>query len=221
MIIFSQVKKRVNEEITLKNMNFLIKKNDFVFIKEKNREVMKTITLLLSGRLKADYGLIKVNYIRKTKNNSCKDISIVHFDNIFLKNRNIEENLRFVLNLYSIKKYQAEFQIKRCLNIVDLKDYNSLLVKDLLPQQKLRLSIARSLLLRPSIIILEDPIYYLDEVNSQAIFHLLKKINKLNITIIFICSNEKFLRRHNSEKTITLNREITEDKKEESNAKKF
>ena len=214
MILFSQVTKRVNKELVLKDINFIIKRNDFVFVYEKDQEIMRTLLLLLSGQLKADKGLIRINNSKKLKPELYKDIGIVYFDEFFLSKRNIFENLNFVLQLCGRKKSYPELRIKKVLDIVEINEYKYCLPKELMAHQYIRASIARSLLLYPSILILEDPLKFLDDVNSQAIFHLLKKINKLNVTIVFICSDKQYINRNNSEKLIALKADSEKLKKE-------
>jgi branched-chain amino acid transport system ATP-binding protein len=53
------------------------------------------------------------------------------------------------------------------------------------------LSIARSLLHEPSIMLLDEPSLELDPKTQQTIFKIIKKINKEGITIIIVEQNAK------------------------------
>lgn len=205
MILFSQVKKRVNENNVLENINFIIKRNDFVFIYEKNREIIKSLTDLITGRTQPDEGLIRINNRKKLLPDLCKEIGIVHCDEFFLSKRNLRDNFRFVLELFGKGKEYPEIRINKVLKITDMKKYGNLLPGDLMVHQYIRAGIARAMLLYPSILVLEDPLFFLDEVNSQSIYHLLKKINNFNITIIFLCSDRRYIIRNKEKKVICLN----------------
>ena len=214
LILFSQVNKKVNKDIALKNLNFNIKRNEFVFIYENKRELIKTISSLLSGKSSPDKGLIRINNQKKFSPEIKKKIAVIHDDNLFLSDRSIEENFKFILGLFGKRKKYPDLRIKKLLKIVDLEKYNKYKPGELLAHQYIRASIARSLLLYPSIIVMEDPLINIDEVNTQAIYHLLKKINKFNITIVFICSELNFIKRNKSEKIIYLNENHYSSEKE-------
>lgn len=205
MILFSHVYKEVNGDIVLRDINFNIKKDEFAFIYNENENVLVALRKLLCNKEKPDRGFVRL--FNKVKNNIelyNYRIGIVYKENILLNNRNLKENLKFVLTVKGLSYNYYRNRIKRVLKIVDLETESLKLPSSLLPHQLKRANIAQALLAYPSLIILENPTYNLDEVNSRGIYNLLKEINNMGITIVLLTSDDSLIPGSKNRRVVNL-----------------
>lgn len=189
MIVFNRVCKN-----GLKNLSFNINRGEFVYIYDASERVLEVLRDLMSGKEKPESGVIRwLNCYNFNPELLKGDIGVVFKDNILLPDRTLAENLQFIMEIKGLNRGYFNLRLIRVLNIVGLEGYQNFRPGELLGHQLVRANIAQALLNYPSILILEDPSSRLDEVNSQAIIHLLKKINRLSLTVILLSSDKRLV----------------------------
>lgn len=198
MILFSKVYKN-----RLENISFSIKRNEFAFI-YTDKKTLGILRELMSGVKKPDSGIIRLLNAGKSLSMYKSGVGIVFSDNILLPERTLVENLKFIMEIKQQPFAYFKYRINRVLDLVKLGSYCNSKPGELLPHQLKRANFAQALLTYPSIIILEDPTYSLDEVNSRAIFHLSEEINKLGTTIVFLTTDEEIIGHDGEKKVVYL-----------------
>lgn len=113
----------------------------------------------------------------------------------------IYENLAFGLKLRKIPKAQIDEDIKNILKLVSMSGCEKKYPSQLSGGQQQRIAIARSLLLKPSMLLLDEPFSALDAKIRQQMREELKKIQSdLGITVVFVT--------HDQEEAMTLSHRI-------------
>lgn len=106
-------------------------------------------------------------------------------------NLTVMENLEMGLYIYKDKKYKIR-KINEILDkFSDLNEKKDDLAYSLSGGQQQMLSIARSLLHEPSLLLLDEPSLGLDPKTQKEIFKTIQKINKDGVTIIIVEQNAK------------------------------
>lgn len=95
-----------------------------------------------------------------------------------------EENLEFFASMYKLPKYVRKIRIKEVMQLVDLSDHRNKFVKQYSGGMKRRLSLAISLLHKPSILILDEPTVGIDPVLRKSIWSELYRLRDNGTTII-------------------------------------
>ena len=165
----------------LKNINLDIEKGSYVSILGENGSAKTTLIKLILKLLNPCSGNIETNTSRVgyvpqhvEKINSQFPITVY-------------ETLRCHLKVSKFKDIRAIDEILQLIGIYDLKNK---LLSTLSGGQVQKVFIARALLCKPELIVLDEPSTGIDVGSQHDIYSLLKKLNKeLNITIISVEHN--------------------------------
>lgn len=193
-IIFKNIgfKFTADSEEILKNINFKIKKNEFIAIVGKTGSGKTTFLNLLMGLLEPTSGQITVddqdiyNDVDKWRSN----LGLVP-QNINLLDDSLKKNIAYGL----VDNLISEVKIKKSIELSQLSTFleNS---KEQLDRsigesgikisggQKQRIAIARALYNNPEILIFDEPTSSLDPVTTSKLFDTLKKLNNEKTIIL-------------------------------------
>ncbi len=195
----------INGSLLIKNLNFEIEKNKVGLITGSSGIGKSTLLNIVSGLLKPDFGSI-----------ICDGV-ILNDDNIFLEpeNRNIgyvfqdfalfphisaEKNMK-----YAISKNLRDFY-DEVVNILKLNEHLKKMPFELSGGQKQRVSIARAILMKPSLLLLDEPFSNLDSQNIKSAQKLIAKIiEKLKIPCIVVTHDTNNLENLDISQKIDLN----------------
>ena len=177
-----------NGEIVISDLNLVINKSDFITLLGKSGCGKTTILKILCGLLKPTKG--KVIWPTSTFTNSERNpanLSVVFQDSNLLPWLNVFDNIYLPLKLNKIEKYEGYERVIDCLRLVGLNDYKNYYPNQLSGGMKMRVAIARSLITKPKVILMDEPFAALDEITRFRLNNdLLEIYKKYDLTIIFI-----------------------------------
>jgi len=190
----------------LKNINFKVKKGDFLAIKGPSGSGKTTLLNLIGGLDRPDKGkiLIEGENLDKFNDNQLAEYRalkagfVFQFFNLMPHLTAIENVFLPKMFLEDIKKEDKE-RAKKLLLKVGLKERENHKPSELSGGEQQRIAIARALINEPKILLLDEPTGNLDSLNTQDIFELLREINQNDKTTIIIGTHnseiEKFAQR--------------------------
>jgi phospholipid/cholesterol/gamma-HCH transport system ATP-binding protein len=160
-----------------------------------------TIIKHIVGLLKPTSGDIFIdgkniaNIDRKTLNLIRKDIGFLFQSGALFDSMNVAENITFPLKEHTkMSKKDMDYRVEELLTMVDLdpKTVKSLYPDELSGGMKKRVGLARSIALKPRIILYDEPTSGLDPITANTITMLIKKLQQeLNVTSILISHDIK------------------------------
>ncbi len=100
------------------------------------------------------------------------------------------ENLEIVLREWGVARQERKERIAAALEEVGLSGSDSLYPHQISGGMKKRLGIARSLLLKPNVVLYDDPTAGLDPVTSRSICDLIETTRKLRGTTIVLVTSD-------------------------------
>ncbi|MBR3723975.1 MAG: ATP-binding cassette domain-containing protein [Bacteroidales bacterium] len=119
-----------------------------------------------------------------------RKVGIVFQNFRLLKDRNVYDNLSFVLHATGWKRSEINTQIMNTLKAVGIEDKAQASIYHLSEGEQQRVGIARALINNPSLILADEPTGNLDPATSSDIMQLLVNINQQTGTTMLISSHD-------------------------------
>ena len=105
---------------------------------------------------------------------------------------NVFQNIAYGLKLQRVPKGEQKQRVSEALSLVQLNGYQRRLPSQLSGGQRQRVAIARALVLKPKILLLDEPLGALDlKLRQQMQLELKKLQSQLNITFIYITHDQE------------------------------
>ncbi|RXZ82662.1 ABC transporter ATP-binding protein [Paenibacillaceae bacterium] len=119
------------------------------------------------------------------------EISFVFQEHTLMPWSTVQDNVALPLQLRGVSKKQQREEAARVLELVGLKDHMKMLPRELSGGMKMRVSIARSLVSNPRLLLMDEPFGALDEITRQTLQQELLHIWQQNrdMTVLFITHN--------------------------------
>ncbi|KAA3601561.1 MAG: ATP-binding cassette domain-containing protein [Calditrichaeota bacterium] len=152
----------------------------------------KTTTLrMLSGILKPNQGFVKItNFdIQEQKINALKNLGFLTGDTGLYERLNAEEMIRYFGELSEVEPQVLENRINELISTFEISEFRKKLCGKLSTGQKQRVSLARTLIHNPQVIILDEPTTGLDIIASELILKFIQKVKSQGKAIIFSTHN--------------------------------
>ncbi|BBL45238.1 multidrug ABC transporter ATP-binding protein [Nanobdella aerobiophila] len=188
MIKVENISKSYENIKALDNISFEIDKKENVFLIGPNGAGKSTTIKILAGLLKPDSGNIYIKNIDLLKNpeGAKKYIGYLPEEPIPFINLSVKENLEYIGLLRSIDNLYNK--IDYYLNFFDLDKYKNYRAINLSRGNKQKLSLSMVLILDTEILLLDEPLNYLDLETQYKTINLLKERNNLKIISTHIVS---------------------------------
>jgi energy-coupling factor transporter ATP-binding protein EcfA2 len=206
---------KYDENIVIKDLNISIKQGEFIGIMGANGGGKTTFLKSLMGLIKYS-GSVKVNLsgqYKEIKKLKIKDIAriigyISQNPNDYISKETVYDELRFTLDNYNIKDYQVIEDTLKALDIYKLKNKNP---RDLSGGEIQRVAIASILVLKPEILLLDEPTRGLDSKVKTMLGEILQELNKNGTTIMLVTHDVEFASEFCSRFLLMFNGEIVGD----------
>ena len=189
----------------LDSINLQFDKGDFVTLFGPNGAGKTTLIRILSTIIKSDEGSISISdyNIKNEVQNIRKIIGLLSHENYLYQNLTVFENLKFFGKLYNIKN--AEDSISYKLNKIGVYSKRNELIRNLSSGIKQRVSIVRSIVHDPEIILLDEPFVGLDIKGSEYLLEIFKEFKKENKTAL-VTTHDLRLGLHECTKVVVLDK---------------
>ncbi|WP_035289125.1 ABC transporter ATP-binding protein [Clostridium sp. KNHs214] len=194
--MFLQLKNLVKSFKDLKVVNDLnmdIEKGEMVCLLGSSGCGKTTTLRMIGGFLKPDGGniILDGNNITNLESQE-RPVSTVFQSYALFPNMNVIQNVIYGLKFQGYKKKEALRIGEEYLHLVGLDDYKNSSVSKLSGGQQQRVALARALVLKPKILLLDEPLSNLDAKLRLKMRDEIKDINeRFKITMIFVTHDQE------------------------------
>ena len=186
------------DNVVLKDVNLVVNKGENLVVLGKSGSGKSVLIKCLVGLVPADSGEIKI-FDTDIINLKTSDLNLIRvkigflFQNAALyDSMTVRENLEFPLKRHSKKLSQQEVEtaVLEALGDVSLADAIDKMPSELSGGMRKRIGLARTLILKPEIILYDEPTTGLDTITSREISELILAIQKKNKTTSIIITHD-------------------------------
>ncbi|QHN50996.1 cell division ATP-binding protein FtsE [Geobacillus stearothermophilus] len=188
-----------NGVVALNGINVRIKQGEFVYVVGPSGAGKSTFIKMMYREEKPTSGKIIVNGVNLAKIKDSKvpllrrNIGVVFQDFKLLPKLNVYENVAFALEVIEESPKAIRKKVMEVLDLVGLKHKVRSYPNELSGGEQQRVSIARSIVNSPKIVIADEPTGNLDPETSWGIMELFEKINDRGATIVMATHNKEIV----------------------------
>ena len=128
-----------------------------------------------------------VSFMEALVETGCKKIAFVFQSPTLMPWATVQTNVRLPLDLAHMNRQEAEDRVAESLKLVGLERFAKSLPRQLSGGMQMRVSIARSLVTEPDLLLMDEPFGALDEITRMKLDgELLDIWRKKNLTVMFV-----------------------------------
>ena len=178
------ISKSFGDKHILKGVSLTVAEGENVVILGRSGTGKSVFIKCIVGLVEPDEGSIKVlgkdvlNINRNDMNDIRRDIGFLFQGAALYDSMSVRENLAFPLRTVKMSKDEVEAQVKEALDNVGLADAIDKMPAELSGGMRKRVGLARAIIMKPKIILYDEPTTGLDVITSREISQLILEIQK-------------------------------------------
>ncbi len=192
-------KKYPNGVMAANGLNVKIKQGEFVYVVGPSGAGKSTFIKLIYREERPTSGTIIVNGVNLSKMRNGRipyyrrQIGVVFQDYKLLPTLNVYENIAFAMEVIEKNPVEIRKRVMEVLGQVGLTQKARMLPEELSGGEQQRVSIARSIVNKPKVVIADEPTGNLDPETSWEIMKILDDINQTGTTIVMATHNREIV----------------------------
>ncbi|ODV55308.1 ABC transporter ATP-binding protein [Lysinibacillus fusiformis] len=192
-LVIEGLHKNYGSSTVLSNINMKIGKGEFITLLGPSGCGKSTILRIVAGLTDATAGQISIE--GKDMNGvQPKDrlVGMVFQSYALFPNMTVQENVAFGLRMQKENSVELEQRVQDMLELVHLSEKAHAYPKELSGGQQQRVALARALIVRPKVLLLDEPLSALDAQIRKKLQADLRAIQrKLNMTMILVTHDQE------------------------------
>jgi spermidine/putrescine ABC transporter ATP-binding subunit len=206
IVQFTSVTKSFGDFVAVNNINFEIKRGEFFSLLGPSGCGKTTTLRLLAGfeQPNEDGGTVQIaGQVVNRKRPYERQIGMVFQNYAIFPHLSVEKNVAFGLEQHHVPKAEIPDRVVKALEMVrlDVGKFARRMPNQLSGGQRQRVALARALVLRPAILLLDEPLGAIDLKLRKEMQLELKQLNKsLGITFVYVT--------HDQEEALTMSDRI-------------
>lgn len=197
MIHFEQVSKRYPGGITaLADLTLAIESGEMVILSGHSGAGKSTLLKLIPAIERPTQGVVVVNgqNVSALKRAAVpflrRNLGMIFQDQKLLYDRNVFNNVMLPLAIAGVSPRDAGRRVRAALDKVGLLEREKAMPVALSGGEQQRLSIARAVVARPSILIADEPTAHLDDDTARDIVKVFHSFNQVGVTVLVATHHE-------------------------------
>ncbi len=193
LLALKDIKVAYGKQVVLEKLNLEIEQGELVSLLGPSGCGKTTTLRTIAGFIQAKQG----NFYFDGKDYTHTPVHKRNFGFVFqnyalFPHLNVTDNVAFGLKLRKIGKAEADRRVAEILEIVDLKEYAKRFPKELSGGQRQRVALARALVIKPDLLLFDEPLSNLDAKLRVKMRVEIKRIQQeLKITSVYVTHDQE------------------------------
>lgn len=213
VIIIKGVKKSFGSKDVLKNINLEVKRGENVVVLGRSGQGKSVTIQCIVGLLTPDEGSLKVfgDEVAEMDDEQLKElrtkVGFLFQSGALYDSMTVKENLEFALTrvLKITDQSELDKRVTEVLEGVGLEDAGDKLPSDLSGGMRKRIGLARTLIVKPEIMLYDEPTTGLDPITSREISELILNMQKKYKTTSIIITHDMECARITADRVVIMN----------------
>ena len=191
IIEIKDLRKHFGEIKAVDGISFGVNEGELFAFLGQNGAGKSTTISVICGRLLKDSGEVTINgnTIESDTDSVKRDIGVVFQSSVLDKQLTVIENLKSRASLYGIFGKELEQRIKELSELLELDELLNRTLGKLSGGQKRRIDIARALIHKPKILILDEPTTGLDPQTRKTVWNVVKRLQENENMTVFLTTH--------------------------------
>jgi multidrug/hemolysin transport system ATP-binding protein len=191
MIRISHLFKSFGEVKAVNDLSFQVRKGELFAFLGVNGAGKSTTISIICGQLKQDAGTVEINGrdAARAGGETKRELGVVFQESVLDRPLSVRENLKSRAALYGITGKAFEKRLGELMELLDFSSFINRPLGKLSGGQRRRIDIARALLHRPEILILDEPTTGLDPQTRKLIWGVIEHLRKDEGMTVFLTTH--------------------------------
>ena len=191
LIEISHLSKRFGDVRAVQDLSFRVKEGELFAFLGINGAGKSTTINIMCGQLAKDAGTVKIGGVDLDNDlySIKRSLGVVFQNSVLDKELSVEDNLQSRAALYGIRGSAFRARLAELARLLEFEDLLKRTVGKLSGGQRRRIDIARALLHRPKILILDEPTTGLDPQTRSTLWRVIGDLRKNEGMTVFLTTH--------------------------------
>jgi multidrug/hemolysin transport system ATP-binding protein len=191
MIEIKHLVKSFGDVQAVQDLSFRVKKGELFAFLGLNGAGKSTTISIMCGQLGKDSGSVFIDgeNLDHSLDRIKRKLGVVFQNSVLDKHASVKDNLRCRAALYGITGKKFQTRLKELTALLDFESFLNQAVGKLSGGQRRRIDIARALLHRPEILILDEPTTGLDPQTRKTVWGVVAKLRQQQHMTVFLTTH--------------------------------
>ncbi len=175
----------------VKDLSFHVKKGELFAFLGVNGAGKSTTISIMCGQLQKDSGSVRIcgKSLEDSSNEVKRRLGVVFQNSVLDQALTVRENLKSRAALYGIGREEFRTRVRELAELLDFESLMGRTVGKLSGGQRRRIDIARALLHRPEILVLDEPTTGLDPQTRKLLWNVVTKLREEEELTVFLTTH--------------------------------
>ncbi|WP_257812513.1 ferric ABC transporter ATP-binding protein [Aggregatibacter actinomycetemcomitans] len=191
-LVLKNITKSFGKSVVIDNLDLTIKRGTMVTLLGPSGCGKTTVLRLVAGLENPTSGQIFIDGEDVTKSSiQNRDICIVFQSYALFPHMSIGDNVGYGLRMQNVSKEERKQRVKEALELVDLAGFEERYVDQISGGQQQRVALARALVLKPKVLLFDEPLSNLDANLRRAMREKIRELQQsLGITSLYVTHDQ-------------------------------
>lgn len=201
-LVVKELRKSYNQNVVLSGVDFSVESGKFLSLLGPSGCGKSTILKIIAGLVQPDSGDVvidgkNITSLRPEKRN----IGLVFQNYALFPAMDVAKNVGYGLKMRKVDSKEIDRRVDEALELVKLPGYGKRKITQLSGGEQQRIALARALVIKPEILLLDEPLSALDrKIRAEMQYEIRNIQREVGITTVFVT--------HDQEEALTMSDEI-------------